>query len=327
MNPSIVVIGSSNTDMIVRVPSLPRPGETLLGGVFSTAAGGKGANQAVSAARSGGRVTFVARLGTDMFGDQAAAGFRREKIILKHLARDPRAPSGVALICVSAQGENSIAVAGGANARLSVADVRKASTSIAAAKMLLLQLETPLPTVLAAARIARRAGVPVLLNPAPAQALPDELLASVSLLTPNETEAAVLTGIQVSDTESAARAAEALRARGVPTVIITLGARGAWVATAEGGELVPGFEVKAVDSTAAGDTFNGALAVRLSEGAPLREAVRFAHAAAAISVTRLGAQPSVPTRAEIERFMKIGKSGNREIRLRPSATPDTVGKR
>jgi len=290
--------------MIIRVPQIPRPGETLLGGTFSTAAGGKGANQAVSAARAGGRVTFVARLGSDVFGDQAAAGFKKEKINLKYLVRDPKAPSGVALIFVSEQGENSIGVAGGANTRLSPADIRAAAPAIKDADMVLLQLETPIPTVIAAAKLAKKAGVPVLLNPAPAQALPDELLANVSILTPNETEAAALTGIEVTNTASAARAAEALRARGVPTVIITLGAKGAWVASPEGAEHVSGFEVKAVDSTAAGDTFNGALAVRLSEGAPLREAVRFAHASAAISVTRLGAQPSIPDRDEISRFLK-----------------------
>lgn len=307
MPPSLVVIGSSNTDMIVRVPQIPRPGETLLGGTFSTAAGGKGANQAVSAARAGGRVTLVARLGRDIFGDEAVAGFRREKLDLRYVVRDAKAPSGVALIFVSAHGENSIAVAGGSNSRLTPADVRRAAPAIKAAKGVLLQLETPLETVIAAAKLAKKAGVPVQLNPAPAQALPDELLANVSILTPNETEAAVLTGIEVTDPASAASAAEALRARGVSTVIITLGARGAWVASAAGAGLIPGFAVKAVDSTAAGDTFNGALALRLAEGATLNEAVRFAHAAAAISVTRLGAQPSVPTRAEINRFLKAKK--------------------
>jgi ribokinase len=301
---SIVVIGSSNTDMIIRLDRIPRPGETILGGEFVTAAGGKGANQAVGAARAGGQVTFIARVGQDMFGDQAVAGFRRDRINVDSVSRDRTAPSGVALIFVAKDGENSIAVAGGANARLSPADVKKAKAAIASASVLVMQLETPLETVQAAAELAARAGVRVILNPAPAQPLPDRLLQLVSILTPNETEAELLTGIAVTDEATAAKAAEKLRARGVETVILTLGARGAFVATASLKELVLGFEVKAVDTTAAGDVFNGALAVALGEGRALLEAVRFANAAAAISVTRVGAQPSAPQRNEIEALLK-----------------------
>jgi ribokinase len=296
---SVVVVGSSNTDMIIRVPRVPRAGETLLCGEFSTAPGGKGANQAVAAARAGGRVAFVARLGRDSLGNEAMAGFRREGMLLSHVVRDPTHPSGVALIFVGSDGENSIAVAGGANQQLSRRDVAAARGLITRARILLLQLETPLQTVAAAARLARRAGVDVILNPAPACPLPDALLRDVSLLTPNETEASLLTGCRVSGITSAAKAARILLARGVATVIITLGARGAFVATGELAQLVPGFRVKAVDTTAAGDVFNGALAVRLAEGSALLEAVRFAHAAAAISVTRPGAQPSIPNRREI----------------------------
>ena len=303
-NPHILVVGSSNTDMIIKLDRIPRPGETLLGGAFVTAAGGKGANQAVGAARAGGKVTFIARVGQDMFGDQAVAGFIKDGIVVDHVTRDKTNPSGVALIFVGKDGENSIAVAGGANAKLSPADVRKAKAAIAGASVLVMQLETPLESVQAAADLAAKAGVRVILNPAPAQPLPDKLLKCVSILTPNETEAELLTGIAVSDTASAAVAAAKLRARGVQTVIITLGARGAFVATENGGQLVPGFKVKAVDTTAAGDIFNGALAVALGEGKPLKQAVRFANAAAAISVTRLGAQLSAPARREIEKFLK-----------------------
>jgi ribokinase len=239
-----------------------------------------------------------------MFGDQAVAGFVRDGINVDHVTRDKTNPSGVALIFVANDGENSIAVAGGANAKLSPADVRKAKAAFAEASVLVMQLETPLETVQAAADLAAKAGVRVILNPAPAQQLPDKLLNRVSILTPNETEAELLTGIDVNDDASAAAAAAKLRARGVQTVIITLGARGAYVATESGEQFVPGFKVKAVDTTAAGDIFNGALAVAMAEGKPLDLAVRFANAAAAISVTHLGAQPSAPTRPEIEKFLR-----------------------
>ena len=300
MKKSIVVVGSSNTDMVIQLERIPRPGETILGGRFVMAAGGKGANQAVAAARAGGDVTFVARVGRDMFGDEALAGFRKDDICVDHVFRDKESPSGVALIFVAGDGENSIAVASGANGNLSPADVRKARQAIAAASVLVMQLETPLGTVQTAAEIAAEAGVPVILNPAPACQLPDELLRLVSILTPNETEAELLTGIAVTDDATAERAADSLLARGVKTVIITLGPRGAFVAGEEFRGMVPGFEVKAVDTTAAGDVFNGALAVALAREQPLAEAVRFANAAAAISVTRLGAQPSAPKRKEIK---------------------------
>ena len=300
---SIVVIGSSNTDLIIRVPRIPRAGETLLGGEFMSAAGGKGANQAVGVARSGGKAALIARVGTDAFGDRAIDGLRRDGVDVTGVFRDKLAASGVALIFVARDGENSIAVAGGANARLSPADVNKAAGVIRAAALLVAQLETPLATVIAAAVVAVKAGVPVILNPAPARALPNRLLKLISILTPNETEAELLTGIKVTDEAAAARACAKLRARGVRTVILTLGSRGAYLADAGEQRLVPGFKVKAVDSTAAGDIFNGALSVALAERKPLRDAVRFANAAAALSVTRLGAQPSAPTRAEIERFL------------------------
>ncbi|MBI4581043.1 MAG: ribokinase [Planctomycetes bacterium] len=300
----IVVVGSSNTDMIIQAARIPRPGETILGGQFSMAAGGKGANQAVAAARAGGQVTFVARVGNDVFGEQAIKGFVADGIDVKHVIKDPDAPSGVALIFVAADGENSIGVASGANGRLSPADVQAAADAIGSADVLVMQLETPMETVKAAARMAASRKVRVILNPAPAQPLSDDLLKCASVLTPNETEAELLTGVKVDSEAKAAEAAKALRARGVGMVIVTLGAKGVYVSADEFTGPVPGFVVKAVDSTAAGDVFNGALAVSLAEGRPLADAVRFANAAAAISVTRLGAQPSAPKRAEIEQMLK-----------------------
>jgi ribokinase len=302
--PRILVVGSSNTDMIIRLDRIPRPGETILGGEFAIAAGGKGANQAVAAARAGGHVTFVARVGRDIFGEQALAGFVEDGIDVGKVVRDAAEPSGVALIFVAKDGENSIAVASGANARLAPADVGRAAAAFGDADVLVLQLETALPTVRKAVALAAASGVRVILNPAPARDLPSALLGRVSILTPNESEAERLSGIKVSDEFSAARAAATLRRRGVETVVITLGARGAYVNGPGERRLVPGFKVKPVDTTAAGDVFNGALAVALAEGKALADAVRFANAAAALSVTKRGAQPSAPRRREIVRFLK-----------------------
>ncbi|GAB4567674.1 MAG: ribokinase [Anaerolineae bacterium] len=297
----VVVVGSSNTDMIVQADRLPRPGETVLGGDLVMAAGGKGANQAVAAARLGAQVAFVARVGNDMFGAEAIERFRREGLDVSHVVRDPEAPSGVALIVVEPGGQNIIAVAPGANARLSPDDVAAAREVFVGAGVVLLQLEVPVETVLAAAQAGRQAGARVILNPAPAPSgpLPDEIWASVDIVTPNETEAAALTGADAPED-----AARALLARGVGIVIVTLGAEGALVATRDGMQRMPGFPVQAVDATAAGDAFNGALAVALARGDDLDVAVRYAHAVAAISVTRLGAQPSLPTAAEVEAFLR-----------------------
>jgi ribokinase len=298
----VVVVGSSNTDMVLRVPRIPRPGETVIGRDFAMAGGGKGANQAVAAARAGGRVTFVARVGDDVFGERALAGFAADGIDTRFVLRTPGAASGVALIDVDDRGENSISVASGANAFLAVADVERAAPAIAEAEVVLVQLESPLETVVAAVRTAAKTGVPVVLNPAPARPLDDDLLRGVTVLTPNEHEAGLLTGIVVRDAASARDAAARLRARGAGTVVVTLGARGVF-ALSDGFEgHVPAFKVDPVDTTAAGDVFNGALAVALGEKRPLGDALRFAQAAAAISVTRPGAQPSAPTRAEIEAF-------------------------
>jgi ribokinase len=312
--PKVLVVGSSNTDLIVKVPHIPKPGETILAGEFSTAAGGKGANQAVAAARAGGAVTFIARVGRDANGDRALSGFVDAGIDVSRVVRDRTRPSGVALIFVGEHGDNSIAVASGANGALSPADVRNASSSFRRASMLLLQLETPLKTIETSIDLAARAGVPVVLNPAPARPLASRLLARVHVLTPNETEAALLTGIAVRDENSAARAADALLAQGVGHVVITMGARGAFVASVGIRQMIRGFKAKAVDATGAGDVFNGALGVALAEGKPFLEAARFANAAAAISVTRLGAQPSAPARREIDRLLATGRLGRRRVR-------------
>jgi ribokinase len=303
----ILVIGSSNTDMIVQAPRIPRPGETILGGTFNTAAGGKGANQAVACARAGGKVTFVARVGRDMFGEQALQGFRQDGIDVTYVKQDDTAPSGVALIIVDEHGENSIAVASGANNNLGKADLEAARAAFQTADTVLMQLEIPLETVEAAARMAREQGIRVILNPAPACTLSDALLQNVSILTPNETEAELLTGIIVQDETSARKAAEVLIGKGVKTVILTLGAAGAYLHTDTFQGMIPSYPVEPVDTTAAGDTFNGVLAVALAEGRSLEQAVTFANAAAALSVTKLGAQPSAPDRESVEAFLSEQK--------------------
>ena len=295
----IVVVGSSNTDMVVRVSSLPRPGETVIGGDFFTARGGKGANQAVAAARAGGSVALIACLGVDEVGNVTVAALGADGIVVDDVRRMTGTRSGVALIFVDEWGENCIAVAPGANALLGPGQVASCAELLSPGDVLLTQLETPLESVLAAARTANRALARVILNPAPARDLPDELLALVSVLTPNEAEASRIAGVPVADEHGLEDAATALLRRGVGAVVITLGAAGAYVATTEHRETIPAYRVEARDTTGAGDVFNGALAVALADRMPLGEAVRFANAAAAISVTRDGAQPSAPRRAEI----------------------------
>ena len=300
----IVVIGSSNTDMIIQVPRIPRPGETILGGKFLSAAGGKGANQAVAAARAGGEVTFIACLGQDVIGSEAIAGFKKDGIDIHCITRDPDLPSGVALIFVGEDGENSIAVAGGANMALTPEKIHQNREIIQSADILVMQLESPLDSVEAASGLAFEKHIPVVLNPAPAQSLADELLKKISVLTPNESEAELLTGVIVTEIDSARKAASLLHKKGVEQVIITMGSQGAFVSSPLLEAMVSGFQVEPVDTTAAGDVFNGTLAVALAEAMPLERAVRFANAAAAISVTRLGAQPSAPRRSEIETFLQ-----------------------
>ena len=309
----IVVVGSFNMDLVVRLPVIPKPGETLLGGVFATYPGGKGSNQAVAAARLGGEVTMIGRVGADAFGDQLLAAARAEGIDTRFVGVDPHTATGVALIQVDAQGQNSIAVASGANFTLTAADVADALARLDRVDMLVMPLETPLETIVTAAELARKAGARVVLNPAPAQHLSPELLTTVDVLVPNEHEAAFMTGIEIqSRRQDARRAAEQLLRSGPDSVIITMGSEGALIA--ELAEPAPiftqaaAFAVDAIDTTAAGDAFVGALAVMLGEGQSLTEAARFASAAAAIAVTRAGAQPSLPTRGEVEAFLRLRTS-------------------
>lgn len=297
---NILVIGSSNTDMVIKTQKMPAPGETILGGKFLMNPGGKGANQAVAASRLGGRVTFITKRGNDLFGNQAVGIFMREGLDTQYVVKDNMLPSGVALITVDSTGENSIVVAPGANNSLIPEDIPLKIFSSSRFSILLLQLEIPLVTVEFSAREANMAGIRVILNPAPAQPLPDSLLKNLWLATPNEIEAEAITGISIDDVETAGTAAIALRKKGVKNVIVTLGERGSFVSSDEFTGMVEGIKVNAVDTTAAGDIFNGALAVALAENSSLKEAVIFANRAAAISVTRMGAQASAPYRNELE---------------------------
>ena len=295
----ILVIGSSNTDMVIKAPHLPGPGETILGGTFLMNPGGKGANQAVAAARLGGAVTFICKTGNDIFGKQSVQLFKEEGIETSYIIEDPQYPSGVALITVDDNAENCIVVASGANAYLTVHDLMPALHCIEKAAIILMQLEIPVETVAYAASAAAAHNKIFILNPAPVCALSDELLKNVSIITPNETEASMLTGINVTDEASAEQAAVYLHAKGIATVIITLGSKGALVLHEEKCFLVHAPVVDAVDTTAAGDVFNGALAVALSENKTMPAAVEFACKAASFSVTRMGAQASVPFRSEL----------------------------
>ena len=299
---SIVVVGSTNTDMVIKASHLPQPGETILGGTFFMSAGGKGANQAVAAARLGGNVSFIAKIGYDIFGKQSIELFEKEAIDTTSVIRDRIEPSGVALITVDDKGENCIVVAPGANAALNPSDIGEARGKIENASLLLMQLEVPIETVEYAAAIAKGKRIKVILNPAPAAKLSDELLKMVSIITPNQREAEMLTEIKITDDASAKRAASFLHNKGIETVIITMGAAGAFLSQGNDQALIPGHKVAVVDTTAAGDVFNGAFAVAICEGKNLRDAVAFACKAAAISVSRLGAQASAPHREEVEAF-------------------------
>jgi ribokinase len=290
----IVVVGGTNTDMVVKSPRFPVPGESIVGENFFMNAGGKGANQAVAAARLGGDVTFIAKTGNDLFGKQALELFKNEGINCSHLFVDEIAPSGVAMITLDAKGENCIVVALGANNNLTADEVLSARSEFESADVVLMQLEIPIDTVVKTAEACFLLGKKVVFNPAPACALPPELFKYLYLITPNETEAEILTGMVVTDTTSATKAAIELQKMGVQHVIITMGNQGAFLYSEGKGQLIPPQKVKAVDTTAAGDTFNGALGVAIAQGKSLTEAVAFGNQAAAISVTRLGAQTSVP---------------------------------
>jgi ribokinase len=300
---SIVVIGSANTDMVIKTDHLPVPGETIIGGEFFIYPGGKGANQAVAAARLGGQVSFIANIGDDIFGRQSVELIKAEGIDVSGLVIDTNKASGVALISVDKNGENCIAVAPGSNATLFPQTLHQSLFVLNGAAIVLMQLETPLETVNYVAGLCKSNNATMILNPAPACALPDTLYSNIGIITPNEKEAEMLTGIKISDESSAAEAAIVLKNKGVGIVIITMGKQGALIVTDEYVKMIPSPMVDAIDSTGAGDVFNGALAVAIAEGKDLPEAVKFACSAAAISVTRLGAQSSAPGRKEIELYL------------------------
>jgi ribokinase len=303
--PRVVVVGSVNMDLVVRVPQLPRPGQTLAASGMDTIPGGKGANQAVAAARLGARVTLIGRLGDDVFGPRLRAGLVAEGVGVTHVLTTPDCPSGVALIGVEPSGENAIVIVAGANWHLTPADVAEREEVIASADVLVLQLEVPPETVVTAVAVARRRGVRVILDPAPAPRGPlPEALCSVDVLSPNQTEAEALTGVAVTDRAAAERAAVALRRGGAGSVVLKLGAMGALLREGDSAAVwVPTARVEAVDTTAAGDAFTAALAVALAEGRPMTDAVRLGCAAGTLAVTRFGAQPAMPTRAEVEAFL------------------------
>jgi ribokinase len=301
---TVIVFGSINMDLVTRVPRLPMPGETLTGYTFTTVAGGKGANQAVAAARLGVPTEMIGRVGGDSFGQALLQGLQASGVGCDRVQVDETTHSGVAVIAVDDASENNIIVIPGANGQVDESDVERLQERLSQAQVLLLQLEVPIPMVVAAARAARQAGVRVILDPAPARSdLPAELYPLVDIITPNQVETSQLVGASVTDLATAAQAAEVLRQRGANTVITKLGQQGALCLTAGETFSVPAFPVEAIDTVAAGDAFNGGLAAALATGMRLRDAVAQATAVAALSVTKAGAQPSLPTRSELDAFL------------------------
>lgn len=299
----LCVLGSINVDHVIRVPYFPKAGETLTGYGYQIAYGGKGANQAVAAARVGAKVSFIGAIGDDQIGQTMKQAFEQDGIDTSAISVIRNQSTGLAMIQVADSGENSIVISAGANADLSESLVEQHKSHIEQADTLLMQLESPLQAVTLATKFAKTAGVKVVLNPAPAQPLPDSLLSHIDIITPNETEAEILTGIKVTDEQTAAVAANHFHQLGIETVLITLGSKGVYYSEKGQGEIILGFRVDAVDTTAAGDTFNGAFVTALLEGKSAKDAIRFAHAAAAISVTRMGAQTAIPNRKEVEQFL------------------------
>lgn len=301
----IVVIGSLNMDMVVRTNRAPNAGETLMGQAFALSPGGKGANQAVAAARLGAEVSMIGSVGKDTFGSEMLEIIKQEGIHIEHISVSETEATGVASIVIEEDGENRIIVVPGANIDLSVDDILALESVISQAEMIVMQLEMELAMSEHAIAIAHRHGIPVILNPAPARVLKDEMLGQVSYLTPNETEAGILTGMTVDSLETAEQAARILLQKGVKNVIVTLGSKGALIVNAEGAKSVPGFPVKAIDTVAAGDSFNGALAQQLVLGKTLEEAVSFANAVGALAVGKEGAIPSLPQLSEVEQFLNM----------------------
>jgi ribokinase len=301
---NLIVFGSINLDLVTRTHRLPKAGETVTGISFVTASGGKGANQAVAATRLGISTALIGRVGGDSFGQQLLSNLQASGVQCDRITRDETTTSGVATIAVEDSGENTIVIVGGANHLVNESDCDRFTDLLPNAAALLLQLEIPLPAVMAAAKKARNAGVTVILDPAPAQELPGECYSLIDIITPNETELSHLTGIPVTDRESATQALTELQRRGVPTAIATLGAKGVLCLQGEEQFWVPAFKVEAVDTVAAGDAFNGALAVAIAEGLPLREAVRWGAAAGALTVTQPGAQSALPDRLTFDNFLK-----------------------
>jgi len=299
----IVVVGSINTDLVGRTQRMPRGGETLLGSDFRMVPGGKGANQAVAVARAGGNVKMLGRVGDDLFGKQHLANFRDNGVDTQLVHITPGVPTGVAIIIVDDNGENSIVVIPGANNSLMPADIEAARDVVEKARIVMLQLEIPMETAATVISMAKKAGVPVILDPGPARPLAKELLAQVDIITPNEHEAQVLAGEELHSLDDGYRIAGKLLGWGVKNVLLKLGGNGVIFATPEGMEHIPAHKVKAEDTTAAGDAFAGGLAVALAEGFSLRSAVLFANAVGALAVTKLGAQSAIPTREEIEAFL------------------------
>lgn len=300
----LIVLGSINADHVVYTKRFPQPGETIFGNKYQIAYGGKGANQAVAAARLGANVDFIGCIGDDSIGHEMKKAFEEDKINTQHIFKIPQEMTGVAMIQVTDDAENNIIICAGANDSLTPEKVANCKSTIEKATFLLMQLETPVETVLEASNIAYNAGVKVILNPAPAAGLPDELLKNLYMITPNETEAELLTGIKVNDEESASKAAKEFHQKGIKSVLITLGSKGVYVSTPEIQKIIKGFKVEAKDTTAAGDTFNAGLLTALMENKPLEEAVMFAHAAAALAVTKVGAQSSIPYREEVNQFLQ-----------------------
>lgn len=302
---NITVVGSYVVDLMCRTPHMPSSGETVLGGPFKMGPGGKGGNQAVAAARLGANVSMVTKVGKDDLGEKAIQNFQNENIDTQFVTIDEKESTGAALIAVDDQGENMIVVALGACGKLSKNDVLQAESKIMNADIVLVQLETSIEAVLTSVKKSKEHNKPIILNPAPYQNVPSAIIENVTYITPNETEASLLSGVKVVDTSSALKAAKVIYNMGVKIVLITMGKAGCYLYTGDDdGKLIPGYEVEAIDTTGAGDAFNGGLAYALSTGRELKEAITYANAVAALSVTKVGTSPAMPSKEEVNLFLE-----------------------